>query len=116
MSGATPGGRTPTATALRTIKENTDDLRESPVVTLLETLIGKGRELRVYDPHIQLATIYGSNRNFLLSSIPHIGRLMVGSLEELCAWATHVVVAQKPGQGIRESLAGYGKPTLNLVE
>jgi GDP-mannose 6-dehydrogenase len=97
-------------------KENTDDLRESPVVTLLETLIGKGHAVRVYDPHIQLDQIYGSNRNFLLSSIPHIGRLMVGSLEELCTWATHVVVAQKPGQGIRESLAGHGKPVLSLVE
>jgi len=43
-------------------KENTDDLRESPVVTLLEHLIGKGRNLRVYDPHIQLDNIYGTNR------------------------------------------------------
>ena len=47
-------------------KENTDDLRESPVVTLLEQLIGKGREVQVFDPHIQLDAIYGTNRNFIL--------------------------------------------------
>ena len=50
-------------------KEDTDDLRESPVVTLLEQLIGKGREVRVFDPHIRLDgiyrdAIYGSNRNY----------------------------------------------------
>ncbi len=57
-------------------KEDTDDLRESPVVTMLERMIGKGREVRVYDPHISLESIYGSNRNFLLKAIPHIGRLL----------------------------------------
>ena len=45
-------------------KEDTDDLRESPVVTMLEILIGKGRELRVFDPHIRIEEIYGSNRKF----------------------------------------------------
>ena len=53
-------------------KENTDDLRESPVVTLLEYLIGKGREVRVFDPHIQMESIYGSNRDYVLQQIPHI--------------------------------------------
>src|SRR6266478_4449120 len=56
-------------------KENTDDLRESPVVTLLEQLIGKGRNLRVFDPHIRLEEIYGANRTFILESIPHIGQI-----------------------------------------
>src|SRR5206468_4074195 len=50
-------------------KENTDDLRESPVVSLLEQLIGKGREVRVFDPHIQLDAIYGANRRFILEII-----------------------------------------------
>src|SRR5262249_1060489 len=46
-------------------KPNTDDLRESPGVALIERLIGKGRDVKVYDPHIQLDAIYGSNLNFL---------------------------------------------------
>src|SRR5205085_7318158 len=73
-------------------KENTDDLRESPVVLLLETLIGKGRHLRVFDPHIQIDQLYGSNRNFLLASIPHIGKLLDKSLENLLAWSDYLVV------------------------
>src|SRR5579883_3624363 len=76
-------------------KENTDDLRESPVVALLEQLIGKGRQVRVFDPHIQLDVIYGSNRNFILQQIPHIGRLLGASLGEILEWADHVVIAQK---------------------
>src|SRR5205823_7518628 len=64
-------------------KENTDDLRESPVVAMLEHLIGKGRDLRVFDPHIQLETIYGSNRDFIVRSIPHIGRLLQSRLDDV---------------------------------
>ena len=70
-------------------KENTDDLRESPVVGMLEHLIGKGRDLRVYDPHIQMDKIYGSNRDYILSAIPHIGKLLTGGFEELAGWADH---------------------------
>ncbi len=62
-------------------KENTDDLRESPVVTLLEHLIGKGRDLKVYDPHIQMDLIYGSNKDYILNAIPHIGKLLTGGFE-----------------------------------
>ena len=42
-------------------KEGTDDLRESPIIAMVESLIGKGRDLKIYDPHIQLEDIYGSN-------------------------------------------------------
>lgn len=96
-------------------KENTDDLRESPVVTLLETLLGKGRQVRVYDPHIQLESIYGSNRSFLLSSIPHIERLMCGALEEMANWATVLIVAQKPSAEFQARLEAAGKPLVDLV-
>src|ERR1700737_1435707 len=63
-------------------KENTDDLRESPVVALLEQLIGKGRDVRVFDPHILPDRIYGSNRKYLLAAIPHIGKLFDATLEQ----------------------------------
>lgn len=77
-------------------KEDTDDLRESPVIALLEHLIGKGREVRVYDPHIRLEALYGSNRNFVLNAIPHISRLLMPDLAALMASSDHVVIAQKP--------------------
>jgi GDP-mannose 6-dehydrogenase len=96
-------------------KENTDDLRESPVVGLLEQLIGKGRDLRVFDPHIQLEALYGSNRNFILQSIPHIGRLMQPAVENLLEWADHLVLAQKQGAATAAKIAASGLPVLDLV-
>ena len=96
-------------------KENTDDLRESPVVSLLEQLIGKGRELRVFDPHIQLDEIYGSNRNFILQQIPHIGKLLQPGIEAVLTWADHLILAQKPNQEMAGKIAASGLPVLDLV-
>jgi GDP-mannose 6-dehydrogenase len=96
-------------------KENTDDLRESPVVNLLEYLLGKGREIRVYDPHIQMDKIYGSNRNFILNAIPHIGRLLVSDLDEIKSWADHVVVTQRPSAEVAAKLRAMGLPVVDLA-
>ena len=95
-------------------KENTDDLRESPVVALLEHLIGKGRHLRVFDPHIRLEDIYGSNQRFLLEAIPHIGNLLDRDLETTLAWAQHLVVTQAPAANYTEMIRRSGLPVLNL--
>ena len=95
-------------------KENTDDLRESPVVALLEQLIGKGRDVRVFDPHIALDRIYGSNRNFVLEAIPHIGRLLCG-LDEILGWADHLVLAQKQNEEIMQKIRNRGIPVMPVV-
>ncbi|MGO9097444.1 MAG: UDP-glucose dehydrogenase family protein [Bryobacteraceae bacterium] len=96
-------------------KENTDDLRESPVVALLETLIGKGREVRVFDPQIRLEGIYGTNRQFIMNAIPHIGRLMDQRLEDTLAWAQHLVITQKPSAERAEQIRRSGLPVLDLA-
>ncbi|MGD0013337.1 MAG: nucleotide sugar dehydrogenase [Bryobacteraceae bacterium] len=96
-------------------KEDTDDLRESPVVALLEALIGKGRDLRVFDPQIRLDQIYGSNQRFILSAIPHVERLLDSRLEDTLAWAQHLVVAQKPAPVYAEQIRRSGLPVLDLT-
>jgi GDP-mannose 6-dehydrogenase len=96
-------------------KENTDDLRESPVVTLLEQLIGKGRDVRVFDPQILPNRIYGSNQRYLLAAIPHIGKLFDLSLEHMLAWADHLVIAQKPSPENAAMIAASGLPVTDLV-
>jgi len=96
-------------------KENTDDLRESAVVTLLEQLIGKGRDVKVFDPRIRLDVIYGSNRNFIIETIPHIGRLLTSSLDQILAWADHLVLAQKQTAGAMQQIQASGLPVLGLV-
>ena len=96
-------------------KENTDDLRESPIVFLLEQLIGKGRNLRVFDPQIRLDRIYGSNQQFILSAIPHISKLLYYTIGELLGWAEYLVLAQKPSEEIAERIRKSGIPVLDLV-
>jgi GDP-mannose 6-dehydrogenase len=96
-------------------KENTDDLRESPVVGLLERLIGKGREVRVFDPHIRMDNIYGSNQQYLLSAIPHISRLLDSGFSETLEWADCLVVAQKPSPEFAEMIRRSGLPVVDLV-
>ena len=96
-------------------KPNTDDLRESPGVALIEMLIGKGCDVKIYDPHIQLDAIYGSNQAFLLSSLPHIGRSMEKSLQGVLEWAELIVVTQDPTAEARQLLAQSPVPVINLA-
>jgi GDP-mannose 6-dehydrogenase len=96
-------------------KEGTDDLRESPVISIIEHLIGKGRDIRIFDPHIQLDGIYGSNLSFVVSALPHIGKLLVRSLDDLISFADTLVIAQKPPAAEAARLAASGLPVLDLT-
>lgn len=96
-------------------KPNTDDLRESPGVALIERLIGKGCDVKIYDPHIRLESIYGSNQAFLLSSLPHIGRCMEKTLDAVLNWAEVIVTTQEPTTQVRELIATHGVPLINVT-
>jgi GDP-mannose 6-dehydrogenase len=73
-------------------KAGTDDLRESPVIEVIERLIGKGYDLRIYDRNVNLAALVGANRDFILNRIPHISRLMVDNITEVLEHAQTVVI------------------------
>jgi GDP-mannose 6-dehydrogenase len=62
----------------------TDDLRESPVIEVIERLRGKGYDLRIYDKNVKLASLVGANCDYVLNHIPHISRLMVGGGAGTC--------------------------------
>ncbi len=79
-------------------KAGTDDLRESPMVEVIERLIGKGYDLRLYDRNVAIARLTGANRDFILNHIPHISRLMVDSIDDVLAHGDTIVV----GNGARE--------------
>jgi GDP-mannose 6-dehydrogenase len=73
-------------------KAGTDDLRESPVVELVERLIGKGYEVILFDRNVNLARLVGANREYINRHIPHIARLMVESVDEVLAKADTIVI------------------------
>ncbi|HEX7955174.1 MAG TPA: nucleotide sugar dehydrogenase, partial [Burkholderiales bacterium] len=73
-------------------KAGTDDMRESPVVELVERLIGKGYDLRIYDSNVRLASIHGANRDYIVERVPHISRLMVSSVDEVLEHASTIVI------------------------
>lgn len=73
-------------------KTGTDDLRESPLVTLAEQLVGKGVQLRVYDPEVHLSRLLGANRRFIDQHVPHLGELMREELAEVAAECDVLVV------------------------
>ena len=76
-------------------KAGTDDLRESPLVEVIERLIGKGYDMRIYDRNVNLAKLAGANREYLLKSMPHIERLMVASIDEVLAHADVIVIGNR---------------------
>ena len=73
-------------------KAGTDDLRESPMIEVIERLIGKGYDLRIFDKNVNLASLVGANRDFILNHIPHISRLMVNGIDAVLDHAETVVV------------------------
>jgi GDP-mannose 6-dehydrogenase len=78
-----------------TFKEGTDDLRESPVVELVETMIGKGYKVNIFDPNVSLAKLIGANKLYIEKEIPHISQLLCSSAEELVARSDVLVLASK---------------------
>ena len=73
-------------------KAGTDDLRESPMVELVERLIGKGYDIALYDRNVSLATLVGANKDYILNLIPHISKLIVSSIDELLEHSETIVI------------------------
>src|SRR5215471_3754608 len=72
-------------------KSGTDDVRESSFVELVERLVGKGREVRIFDPNVKIAQLIGANRSYLMQVIPHIANLIVSDISDAISWAETIV-------------------------
>lgn len=76
-------------------KAGTDDLRESPVIEVIERLVGKGYDLRIYDRNVNIAALVGANRDFILNHIPHISRLMVPNIDAVLGHGQTIVIGNR---------------------
>jgi GDP-mannose 6-dehydrogenase len=97
-------------------KAGTDDLRESPMVTLIERLIGKGMQLAIYDRDVSSANVIGANKEYVEREIPHIWELMRPSIDDVISEAETVVVGNGSPEfrGLGDRL-GDGQMVIDLA-
>jgi GDP-mannose 6-dehydrogenase len=95
-------------------KAGTDDLRESPMVRLVEALIGKGCSLRILDPNVNLAALVGANRQYIEKEIPHISSLMCSDVKALVDHADVLVIGSSSDDATR-ALA-HARPDQTIID
>jgi GDP-mannose 6-dehydrogenase len=97
-------------------KAGTDDLRGSPVVDVIETLVGKGYRLRLYDRNVKIARLMGANQSYVEQHIPHIAALMSDTVDEVIAQSDVIVVGNKAEEFASVlSAMPPGKTVIDLV-
>ncbi|MBN2040395.1 MAG: nucleotide sugar dehydrogenase [Spirochaetes bacterium] len=82
-------------------KAGTDDLRESPMIEVIETLIGKGFDLKLYDKNVSIAKLMGANKEYINNHIPHISSLMVESLDDLIKDREVIIIGNNEKEFVR---------------
>jgi len=96
-------------------KSGTDDLRESPLVTLAEQLIGKGMQLSIYDPEVHLAQLLGSNRRYIEQHLPHIGQLLKPELQAVIE-TSELLVVGLADPSVAEALVRHTRPDQVILD
>jgi GDP-mannose 6-dehydrogenase len=96
-------------------KPNTDELRESPFVELAERLIGKGYDLRIYDPSIHLPSLTGTNREYIEEHLPHLKQLLAETAGEVVEHAETCIVASRHEEVGRALESANGRMIIDLV-
>jgi GDP-mannose 6-dehydrogenase len=96
-------------------KTGTDDLRESPLVSLAEQLIGKGISLAIYDPEVHLSQLLGANRRYIEKHLPHIGQLVRADIESVIK-ESDVLVVGLSGQEVFDALARHARADQHVLD
>jgi len=93
-------------------KKGTDDLRESPIVTLVEYLLGKGIQVTVYDKFVNVAKLVGGNKAYINEKLPHISNLLLNDIKELDA--PLIILGHVPELRQLENWIAEGKEVIDL--
>jgi len=76
-------------------KPGTDDLRNSPMVDMVERLLGKGFEIKIYDKNVKLSEITGTNKEYIESKIPHLQHFISSDLESVLDGSEVIIVGHR---------------------
>jgi GDP-mannose 6-dehydrogenase len=96
-------------------KHGTDDLRESPILEVIETMLGKGFRIAIYDEFVSIARLVGANKEYIQKEIPHVSSLMRSSAEEL-VHESDVVVISNVSEEFRKILAQSTRPDQVVID
>lgn len=96
-------------------KPGTDDLRNSPIVQVAETLIGKGFRLRIYDKNVHVSRLTGKNKEYIEATIPHLEQLISDRLEDVVKWCDVIVIANREEEFVNLPALYPDKTFIDLV-
>lgn len=96
-------------------KSGTDDLRCSPIVDVVESLLGKGFEIRIYDKNVKVSELTGTNKDFIMAKIPHLQHFVTDDLEAVCRESDVLVVTNKEAEFADVLGSWPGKTVVDLV-
>jgi GDP-mannose 6-dehydrogenase len=93
-------------------KAGTDDLRNSPAVSVIETLIGKGYDVCIYDRNVQLSRLTGTNKEYIDTHIPHLSKLMVEDIVDILDTCEVIIINNKENEYSEVLTNWEGKATI----
>jgi GDP-mannose 6-dehydrogenase len=95
-------------------KAGTDDMRNSPIVNVIEALHGKGYEVRIYDKNVSLSRLIGRNKSVIASKLPHLNVMLQEDMTAVTDWADCIIISNKDDE-FRQARIAIGTPVIDLV-
>jgi GDP-mannose 6-dehydrogenase len=105
-------------------KAETDDLRESPILRVIGTLVGKGYAVLLHDANIDMQRVLGANRRFVEDEVPYLPERLRADLDQVVSESEVIVVGNrsaayrgigaklKPGQVVVDLVAGVDRASV----
>ena len=95
-------------------KAGTDDMRNSPIINVIETLHGKGYEIKIYDKNVSLARLIGKNKSVITEKLPHLNSMLQDDMESLVKWAEIIIIANSD-EAFKAIKIRKGQTVIDLV-
>lgn len=95
-------------------KAGTDDMRNSPIINIIEYLFGKGYDIKIYDKNVSLSRLIGKNKSVIMEKLPHINSLLCDKMEDVTEWAEMLVISTKE-EAFKQLQPKPNQPVFDLV-